>query len=129
MAALASALARGGVPGIHAPWYTSEPKIGRLRHAFSRLAAIARAQRFEVVVAIIPYLDEGGRPGVFRQIYEISAHEARRAGFRVVRLRNAFAERGMAALRGGSTDPLHPNAEGHALIAKALFDELRAPGG
>ena len=108
-------------------WYASEVKIGRLRHAFARLAELAAQGDFEVLVALIPYLDERGRGDLYRRAYAIAAHEARRAGFGVLELRDAFAARDFASLRqagGGRPDPLHPNAAGHRLIAEQLLRAL-----
>jgi lysophospholipase L1-like esterase len=121
----------GGLPGQVFPfteWYASPDKIGRLRYAFERLASLAREHRFEVWVAIIPYLDERGHPELYRSVYDIVDHEAARAGFRVVRLRDTLAERGLTELRQrqpGFEDPIHPTAEGHGLIARELFEALR----
>ncbi len=128
LAALEARLAAAGVPVPFAEWYTSEAKIGRLRHAFARLGRLSREAGFDVVVAILPYLDEAGHPEIYRSAYEIAAHEARRAGFRVLLLRDTLADRGLTALRQQrptGPDPLHPNAEGHRLVAEALFAELR----
>ncbi|MDJ0849843.1 MAG: GDSL-type esterase/lipase family protein [Myxococcota bacterium] len=124
MAALAAKLDPAPRAGF-ADWYTSAQKIGRLRWAFSKLATLASVNGFEVIVAILPYLDEGGRSEIYRRVYEISAHEARRAGFRVLVLRDAFVAHGLATLRRGPGDPLHPNARGHAIIAEAFYEALR----
>lgn len=131
LAALATQIAAAGVPLPFAEWYTSEAKIGRMRHAFARLGSLSREAGFEVVVAILPFLDEAGHPEIYRSAYEIAAHEARRAGFRVLLLRDVLFERGFGALRlqrATGPDPLHPNAEGHRLVAEALFAALRNEG-
>lgn len=110
-----------------AAWYTSPDKVGRLRHAFGRLAELSRERSFEVWIAVIPYLDEGGAAEIYQQVYAITGHEADRAGFGVVQLREAFAIHGMVDLRRRtrqSEDPLHPNAEGHRLIAEVLERSL-----
>lgn len=127
LAALERGLTAAGIPLAFAEWYTSRAKIGRLRHAFARLGRLSREAGFDVVVAILPYLDEAGHPELYESSYEIAAHEARRAGFRVLLLRDTLARSGLARLRQQrptGPDPLHPNAEGHRLVAEALFAEL-----
>jgi lysophospholipase L1-like esterase len=109
------------------PWYLSENRIGKLRFAFERLARDARDGRFRVVVLLIPFLDDEGRPDLYRAAYDVVRHEARRAGFDTIdpteELRAAGFERLMLR-REGSVDVVHPNAEGHAMLAKALHEGL-----
>jgi lysophospholipase L1-like esterase len=128
IAALAAALAEGPPPSRFLPWYASEARVGRLRFALAHLRDLAAARGFAVVVALVPFLDEGGRPELFAQARAIVAHEARRQGFRVVDLHRPLARAGMERLLGseaGRPDPLHPNAQGHRLMAEALAAELR----
>ena len=108
-------------------WYTSEARIGRLRFAFARLAEVARREGFAVSVVIVPYLSERPMPEAYEIAYEIIAHEARRAGFRVVLVLERFRAHGLERLRlgmGGSPNPLHPNADGHRILAEVLFEDL-----
>jgi len=130
LADLRAALDAAAAPVPFAEWYASEAKIGRLRHAFARLAELAAKGGFEVLVALIPYLDEQGHQDLYGRAYEIAALEARRAGFEVLSLRDSFSARGAAELRlerAGRPDPLHPNAEGHRLIAEELLSALDPP--
>lgn len=128
IAGLRAALAGGPPVSRFLPWYASEPRIGRLRFALARLRALADAHRFEVMVVLVPYLDEGGRPELFARARDIVAHEARRQGFDVLDLHPRFAAAGLETLQSrdaGRPDPLHPNAAGHALMAESLAEALR----
>jgi lysophospholipase L1-like esterase len=112
-------------------WYASEARIGRLRFAFARLAEVAEREGFPVTLVIVPYLDERLDPAAYRIAYQIVAHEARRAGFRVVQALDRFKEHGLGRLRlgmGGQPNPLHPNADGHRILAEALAEDLARVG-
>ena len=79
---------------------------------------------------IVPYLDERGHADAYAEAYAIVAHEAARAGFRVLDVEPSFRGRGLAALqivRGGVPNALHPNARGHDIIAERLFEALSGP--
>ncbi len=111
-------------------WYASEAKIGRLRYAFDRLRRLSLEHGFEVALVIVPYLDERGHADAYAEAYAIVAHEAARAGFRVLDVEPSFRGRGLAALqivRGGVPNALHPNARGHDIIAERLFEALSGP--
>ena len=102
-------------------WYLSTPKLARLRYSFERLGKTAGAHSFDVLVLLIPYLDEGKNGELrspYRKVYEIVAHEAKRVGFRVLSLHDAFVEYELERLR--RKGPIHPNAAGHQLIAREL---------
>jgi hypothetical protein len=102
---------------IPARWYASERRLGRLQHAFGRLAALAAEHHFKVTVLLIPYLEED--PLIERGLGLVRAlAEAR--GFQVVEARESFRAAGLANLRLRAEDPVHPNTRGHALLADAL---------
>lgn len=124
---------RGDVPRDHRvlPWYASAPRVGRLRHALRRLAALREAGGFETVAFVLPCFDEAGFEPEYELAYAILEHELDRAGVRVVPLRPALQEVGHGVLR---EDSWHPNERGHEVIAdrvgRYLADEgLIEPGG
>lgn len=104
-------------------WYASERRLGRLQHAFGRLAALAAEHGFAVTVLLIPYLEEDPLIergfGLVRELAEVR-------GFRVVEARDLIPGADLAALRIRAGDPVHPNARGHALLARALAATLPA---
>lgn len=106
-------------------WYTSRAKVGRMRWAMERLARLARDGGFRAAVLIVPYLDEHGEPEAFRQVYDIVAYEAQRAGLDVIRARDELAAFGFERAQGDSPIPLHPGAEGHEVLAEVLHEKLR----
>jgi len=106
---------------IPARWYASERRLGRLQYALGRLAALAAEHRFAVTVLLIPYLEEDRLIerglGLVRQLAEAR-------GFRVVDAGDLFLADGLINLRIRESDPVHPNARGHALLADALAAAL-----
>jgi len=98
-------------------WYASERRLGRLQHAFGRLAALAAEHHFTVTVLLIPYLEEDRLIerglGLVRELAEAQ-------GFRVVDPNDLFLAEGLLNLRIRDEDPVHPNARGHAILADAL---------
>jgi lysophospholipase L1-like esterase len=106
---------------IPARWYASASRLGRLQHAFERLAALSSGHGFAVTVLLIPYLEED--PLIERGLALVRAlAEAR--GFQVVEARERFLAEGLEKLRIRATDPVHPNARGHALLAEAVAETL-----
>jgi lysophospholipase L1-like esterase len=106
---------------IPARWYASPSRLGRLQHAFGRLAALSAEHGFAVTVLLIPYLEED--PLIERGLALVRAlAEAR--GFQVVEARERFLAEGLEKLRIRATDPVHPNARGHALLAEAVAEGL-----
>jgi lysophospholipase L1-like esterase len=108
------------------PWYTSDAKIGRLRYAFARLARTTAESRTPTVVVIVPYLKEGSFTRAYRLVYEIIEHEARRVGFDVVQLRDAFVDADLKEVRNKGF--VHPNALGHEIIADGLSSWIEGSG-
>ncbi|NOT28934.1 MAG: SGNH/GDSL hydrolase family protein, partial [Planctomycetes bacterium] len=103
-------------------WYASERRLGRLQHAFARLAELAREHDFEVTLLLIPYLEDDP---LIEQGFEIVRALAESRGFAVVDPRAAFRSEGLADLRLRAEDPVHPNARGHAALARSLAAHLR----
>lgn len=106
---------------IPARWYASEGRLGRLEFAFQRLERLGEEHGFDVTVLLVPYLAEDA------DIDAGTALVARLAalhGFRVVDPTLAFRAMGLAGLRVLPLDPVHPNATGHELLARALVPEI-----
>lgn len=104
-------------------WYASERRLGRLQHTFGRLADLARAHAFAVTVLLIPYLEDDP---LIDQGLDLVRALAEARGFDVVDPRAAFRAEGLTGLRIRAEDPIHPNATGHALLARALAARLRS---
>jgi lysophospholipase L1-like esterase len=102
-------------------WYASENRIGRLRHAFERLAALAERHGFEVTLLLVPYLEDDP---LIAQGYGIVRTLAELSGFTVVEPAEEFRAAGFPALRIRAEDPVHPDTRGHELMAGALASEL-----
>jgi hypothetical protein len=102
---------------IPARWYASPERLGRLQHAFGRLAALAAEHRFEVTVLLIPYLEEDR---LIERGFGLVHQLAEARGFRVVDPGDLFLAEGVLNLRIRDNDPVHPNARGHAILADAL---------
>lgn len=110
-----------GVPArFPSSWYGDPARVGRIRHAFRRLAALAREHDSTVVVLIVPRLESGLSGYPHEAAHRIVAHEARRQGFAVVDPTGAFLEAGMGALRVDPNERGHPNEAGHRLLAREL---------
>ena len=103
-------------------WHTSRSKLGRLRYAFERMQRVAGEAGVPVLVLIVPFLGED-QSEAYALAYGMVAHEAERLGFEVLNLHGAFRRRGLHRLRGD--DFLHPNEDGHALMASKLEQALR----
>ena len=102
-------------------WYRSELRVGRLRYAFERLAALAERERFSVVILIVPWLVGHAANSYPHQLaHEIVKLEARRVGFDVLEVVQDFMAAGMDGLRIRKTDRAHPNERGHRIIAEKL---------
>jgi lysophospholipase L1-like esterase len=104
-------------------WYGEPNRIGGLRAAFARLKEMSTAHGFKVTVLILPYLTVAAP--VHGDAYGIVRREAELAGFGVVEPLQAFEAEGLASVRFGPGDPVHPNAKGHAIIAQQLFEAHR----
>lgn len=102
-------------------WYASERRLGRLQHAFARLAALRDEYHFGVTILLIPYLEDD--PLIERGMLLVKAM-AESCGFAVQDPRPEFQAAGLACLRLRAEDPVHPNAEGHAILARALAGYL-----
>lgn len=106
-------------------WYASEARVGRLVWAFRALADLAAREGFALDVLLIPYLEDDAH---IEQGYALVAELARAHGFGVIDPRGAFDAAGRTALRIRAEDPVHPDAAGHRLLARAVADQALASG-
>jgi lysophospholipase L1-like esterase len=108
--------------GSEAPasWYADRAKVGRLRYAFGRLAALSREHGFGVLVVVFPWLELEGSVYPHQAVHEIIAHEVRRAGLELFDLTPPFVLEGIQRLRLRRRELCHPNERGHRLIAETL---------
>lgn len=114
------------VPDIYPSfWYGSAARVGRLRYAFERIAALDGRGPFSVVIVIFPGLE--GEPGRYPHevAHRIVTHEARRVGFDVIDLLPVFMAAGMDSLKILEGDLVHPNEKGHRIVAEALARYVR----
>lgn len=105
-------------------WYTSEARVGRLRHCWERLARASAEHGFDVTVVLLPWLDDEGYREAYDLAYSIAEHEAHRAGFAVVTPVGLFREAGLARLRLGGKDRSHPGRTGHRILAHEIARAL-----
>jgi lysophospholipase L1-like esterase len=105
--------------------YADPDKQARLTLAFARLAALA--EREDACAHVFVHTDLAvlrfGHP--FADVYEQVAGAARLAGLSASTSFPAFRGRDSTYLRLSALDG-HPNAEGHRILAGALYDALRA---
>lgn len=106
-------------------WFSSELRVGRMRHAFARLEKMAAENHFRVVVVIVPWMTEENGRYPYPEAHRIVAMEAQRAHFDVIDVTDDFMKAGMVALRTSEPDAVHPNAEGHRIIAEHLAAYIR----
>jgi lysophospholipase L1-like esterase len=95
------------------------------REALADFAALAREEGVCGHLFVHPHLDRLGPDHPYLPIYERVAGAAREAGLGVTQPFARFAGADPGALRLSAVDT-HPNPAGHAALAKALFDGLRA---
>jgi lysophospholipase L1-like esterase len=105
-------------------WYASERRLGRLQHVLARLASLAETHGFRVTVLLVPYLEEDA---LIAQGLELVRALAERCGFEVLDPTATFRAEGLASLRIRPEDPVHPNARGHELLARALAGSSLLP--
>jgi lysophospholipase L1-like esterase len=108
---------------IPAEWYASEARVGRLEFALARLEALARQHGFRVAVVLVPYLCD---LAVWRACYAVVEHLLAKHGFSAVEVASEQSGPDLERLRMDPGDPVHPGAEGHALIARRLSESLGA---
>jgi len=103
-----------------------QPGYVEMTRAFARFGELARANRFTLIVGLLPELHSVWPDYEFRAIHDQVRQVALAGGAaQVVDLAPAFAGEVPPTL-WVSPDDAHPNARGHAIIARGLFDALLA---
>jgi len=129
---LQTELANGNLKQPFTSDYAQENRIRRLRFAFEQLKQLqiqGSEKDFDVMVLNFPFLLEVNHQASFDLIRQIVRHEAERLDFGMIDLHPVFSSAGFERLMIKPDDGIHPNATGHQLAAKVLFDaiELNAP--
>jgi hypothetical protein len=103
-----------------------DPGWAHVRQGMQGFGALAREH--PVLVVLFPYLYEPGyRDWGYADLHAGYRREAEAAGVGFVDLLGSFRSAGLLA-ETWPTDPLHPDAEGHALAARVLESEIEARG-
>ncbi|MAB80079.1 MAG: hypothetical protein CMJ89_12070 [Planctomycetes bacterium] len=106
-------------------WFASAPRVGRFCFALDQLAALSEEHGFESVLLFIPYLDE---EPAFQHADRIVRHLAEARGITVLAVRDEFRATGLEELRIDPKDPVHPDARGHAILARRLLEHTDTLG-
>ena len=104
-------------------WYASTPKLGRLRFALERFAALARERQFALEIVFLPYLKSDEHPAAYANVRAIVAHECERTGLDFFDPLPLFGG-DLREFRQTPQDGLHLNAAGHERLASALVPLL-----
>jgi len=105
--------------------YTEANHIQRLRYALEQLKSLQEKNHFAVTILVIPYLmeDNDSQP-IYQAIYQIIEHEMTRLGFSVINPYVDFSKAGFKNLILKKNDGVHPNAQGHEIMADALYKNI-----
>lgn len=98
-----------------------------VRNSFERLALLGRQHGFRTLVAVLPVLERFDDP-LCNRLYDRVDRAARASGLPSLRVVDAFRGEAFAsyAKPGERMDLCHPNAAGHARIARALDGAVRS---
>ena len=93
----------------------------------TELAGICRKRHMPCILSMTPLM-EGHAPGTYRyrHLHELIQTVAEKKGFFVLDLKDAFTASAGQDLM--DEDPEHPNALGHAIIARNMFHFLKSHG-
>ena len=94
-------------------------------HGFDRIATWSETNAVPVLVAVVPLVIPQDPTGATSQAFrEQAATAARARGLQCIDLQGAFTERSREPLQMTPGDVYHPNATGHAVIARSLMAPL-----
>lgn len=113
-------------PGVnrYVSWFTSAPRIGKLRFALERLAGLAEDGDFQVLVFVVPWLGDVELEDAYDMAYGILGHEVERVGFEFLDPCAATRAAGHPELQIVTNDFGHPNAEGHAILGASVRERI-----
>jgi len=103
--------------------YADPQQWRRITRALDRLAGLARRRGACAVVLVHPDVSQLRFFHPFTDLYDKVGRAARERGLAVAQAFPYYRGRDANALRVSTIDG-HPNAQGHALLAEALFDAL-----
>ncbi len=96
-----------------------------LGYNFDQIRLLSREYSFKVVIVPIPYLSlENDQQ--WQLAYQIISHEAEKYGFDVVETYSEMKDAGFSKLTIHPHDLVHPNKQGHLIIAEKLRDYIVA---
>jgi hypothetical protein len=104
--------------------YQDPEKLARVQRGMARLALLGRHDHACIHVLVHTDLSALRFGHRFVDTYGVVEQQAHEAGFTSANTYPAFRWRDSAALRVGFFDG-HPNAEGHRILAEALYASLR----
>ncbi len=94
----------------------------RSSEALRTLARIG--ERVPVLVAVFPHLIEGYSSYEDHVEHRMIVEDYREAGFQVIDLGEVYRQVPYTELLADPSDPVHPNARGHAIAAQAVLERL-----
>jgi lysophospholipase L1-like esterase len=102
--------------------YTQTSRMQRLRFALEQLKSLQQKNTFQVLVLFTPYLieDKTSQP-IYQAVYAIIEHEIKRQDFPSLNLYQRFADAGFDKIILKKNDGVHPNLQGHEIIASELY--------
>jgi lysophospholipase L1-like esterase len=103
--------------------YESPENLGKIRYAFKELRALADADGFKALVAILPFFYRIDGVYLDAPAHAIIGHEAALCGLPVLDLYGDMAAEGLETL---TLDSVHLNVQGHRVMARLLFDAVRS---
>ena len=105
--------------------YTRANRVQRLRFGLERLKALQQQNHFAVLTVVTPYLLEtpNSQP-IYQSVYAIVEHEMARLDFPTLNFYPMFASVGLNTLVLKKKDGIHPNEQGHDMIAKELYRSI-----
>jgi lysophospholipase L1-like esterase len=109
-----------GEPDYYERIWASESNRRKVTDGFSRLAALQREGRFEVLVVVWPLLMDY-RAYRFASVHDWVTREAAAAGFASIDLLPRFSSVPYRDLQVSAEDTVHPNALGHKLGAETVL--------
>jgi lysophospholipase L1-like esterase len=101
-------------------WYPFQKNLDKLELGFRALRELSLQHGFALSVVIIPFLHEPD--AAYEAAYELVEYEATRNGLTVVDVLDRFQQVGIEELRIRASDGVHPNEQGHQILAEELLE-------
>ena len=108
---------------IYIEYHNDLERWNYLTQQIDDLKFIANSNDFNVLVVVFPILDDFNNykwAELHQKLDDMFASK----GFYVLDIYNNFKEYDANSLRVAPKDPWHPNAEGHQIVADAIYDKL-----